>query len=98
MPFSELSLLQFLQFFKVDVTIWEHCFTLLWIQISPHEVTTDSPLAVIFNQVFHQIFELQFPVQAEIFAPFTFFDVFCSHATLAVLESVILEQLARWQE
>ena len=41
-------------------------------------MTTDSPLAVIFNQVFHQIFELQFPVQAEIFAPFTFFDVFAA--------------------
>ena len=41
-------------------------------------MTTDSPLAVIFNQVFHQIFELQFPVQVEIFAPFTFFDVFAA--------------------
>ena len=44
---SELSPVAVFAVFTVEVTIWEHCFTLLWIQISPHEVTTDSPLAEI---------------------------------------------------
>ena len=56
MQFSELSLLQFFAVFTVDVTIWEHCFTLLWSQISPHEVTTDSPLAEIFQPGFSSDF------------------------------------------
>ena len=37
----------FLQVIRTS-EIWEHCFTLLWIQISPHDVTTDFPIAVIF--------------------------------------------------